>query len=413
MSTNRFLACVLMAVALLTLNLGCEEGQKESGETIKIGVLLPFQGPLAEAVKPIEMTIRLAVDDINKAGGAAGKEIELVVADTQTDPTIAGEEAKKMIADGIEFIYGAASSGATLAVMAETIPSGVVLINSMSISPAITANDNQGLVYRSFPGMDRLESHIALKIKEKGYGKMTIISSESMGPSSEAALLGGSFAALECSQSACEMTQHAYAADLDFDNYDFSPLVTTALADNPDVLAVIGYTPDSLAVLNAVAASNYAGPIIVNEAVSEADIRSFLSSDMISRIRWASYVLPTGAAVDKFCTDYDSATGKDCPATNRSFAAYDIFMILALAIEKAQTTDPAVVKDAIPAVANAPGDTLVPADYTDAITKLKNGEDVDYQGLFNLDFDDNGDVSDVEVQVYGWGTSGIEVAAIP
>ncbi len=52
-----------------------------AAETMKIGVVSPLTGPVAEAGRIQLNSLRLAVDKVNAAGGALGQQIELIVED--------------------------------------------------------------------------------------------------------------------------------------------------------------------------------------------------------------------------------------------------------------------------------------------------------------------------------------------
>ena len=54
------------------------------GATIKIGMCAPVTGPAAESGKYAVGGAKLAVEQVNKAGGVLGKQIELIVEDDQT-----------------------------------------------------------------------------------------------------------------------------------------------------------------------------------------------------------------------------------------------------------------------------------------------------------------------------------------
>ena len=56
----------------------------QAADTIKIGVVAPITGPAAETGRYQIQGAKLAVDEINKAGGVLGKPVELIVEDDQT-----------------------------------------------------------------------------------------------------------------------------------------------------------------------------------------------------------------------------------------------------------------------------------------------------------------------------------------
>ncbi|MEX2409460.1 MAG: ABC transporter substrate-binding protein, partial [Rhodovibrionaceae bacterium] len=72
---------------------------------------------------------------------------------------------------------------------------------------------------------------------------------------------------------------------------------------------------------------------------------------------------------------------------------YDATMILALAIEKAGSTDRTAIRDALREVANPPGETILPGEWAKAKELIAAGSDIDYQGAAGPhDFDEVGDV---------------------
>lgn len=72
---------------------------------------------------------------------------------------------------------------------------------------------------------------------------------------------------------------------------------------------------------------------------------------------------------------------------------YDAAMLLALAVQRAGTTEPTAVRNALFTVANPPGKTFGPAELGDAFQAIADGQDIDYTGASgNVDIDANGDV---------------------
>src|SRR5437763_13632169 len=76
----------LRAVAL-TGTLVLATGSAFAAEPIKLGVLEDQSGDFAAATIGKVHAIQLAAEEINKAGGIAGRPLELVTYDTQSDNT--------------------------------------------------------------------------------------------------------------------------------------------------------------------------------------------------------------------------------------------------------------------------------------------------------------------------------------
>ena len=73
--------------------------------------------------------------------------------------------------------------------------------------------------------------------------------------------------------------------------------------------------------------------------------------------------------------------------------SYDATFMMALAIEKAGSADRSAIAGALRAIANAPGETILPGEFAKAKSILAAGGDIRYVGASGpQDFDENGDV---------------------
>ena len=87
-------------------------------EPIVIGYLPALTGPSSSTGIGMSRGIELAVREINAAGGIDGRPIELIVRDTQSDPTKAVNGAAELTrAAKVSFVYGPVNSGESLAVV--------------------------------------------------------------------------------------------------------------------------------------------------------------------------------------------------------------------------------------------------------------------------------------------------------
>src|ERR1700740_3542444 len=66
-------------------------------ETIKIGCLAAMTGPSSAPTIGFNRGVNFAVDAINGAGGVKGRKVEIVMRDTQGDPTKAVNATQEMI----------------------------------------------------------------------------------------------------------------------------------------------------------------------------------------------------------------------------------------------------------------------------------------------------------------------------
>jgi len=85
-------------------------------ESIKIGNLAAITGPASAPTQGFNRGVAFAVDAINAAGGIKGRKIEMVMRDTQGDPTKAVNATQEMISQlKVNCIWGPFNSGEALA----------------------------------------------------------------------------------------------------------------------------------------------------------------------------------------------------------------------------------------------------------------------------------------------------------
>ncbi len=112
MSTRMMTTALVAAMLLLSTSLACAAG------TIKIGALFSVTGPPAFLGEPERNSAQMVVNEINRSGGIRGQQLQLVVYDTNGDPTKAVQMATRLIKDDhVVAIIGPSTTGETMAVI--------------------------------------------------------------------------------------------------------------------------------------------------------------------------------------------------------------------------------------------------------------------------------------------------------
>ncbi len=97
-----------------------------AAETVRLGWLPSLTGPLASAAIGFDHGVRFGVEEVNKAGGIAGRQIELVSRDTGSDPTKAVNFAQQLLfSENVQFMAGPVNSGESLATVPIIARAGV------------------------------------------------------------------------------------------------------------------------------------------------------------------------------------------------------------------------------------------------------------------------------------------------
>ncbi len=87
-------------------------------EPVKIGVLVGLSGPEGHIGEPSKAVAMMAAAEINAKGGILGRPIELIFADTQSNPGKAALEAKRLIeTEKVVAIAGPTGTGSAMAVL--------------------------------------------------------------------------------------------------------------------------------------------------------------------------------------------------------------------------------------------------------------------------------------------------------
>jgi len=89
-------------------------------QAIKVAGLVELSGTGTTSGTNFNDGVKLAVKEINAAGGILGRQIEYTAADTQTNPGVAKALAQKAVDDGAYVVMGPVFSGSIVVSMAET-----------------------------------------------------------------------------------------------------------------------------------------------------------------------------------------------------------------------------------------------------------------------------------------------------
>ncbi|PSF38888.1 urea ABC transporter substrate-binding protein [Aphanothece hegewaldii CCALA 016] len=89
-----------------------------SGDTVKVGILHSLSGTMAISETSVVDAELLAIDEINKAGGVLGKQIEFIKEDGASDwPTFAEKATKLIDQDQVATVFGCWTSASRKAVL--------------------------------------------------------------------------------------------------------------------------------------------------------------------------------------------------------------------------------------------------------------------------------------------------------
>lgn len=115
------------------------EGNKQSGDTIKVGLVASLNGDLKPWGADCELGAKMAIDEFNAAGGVNGKKVELMIEDSASKPEQGKTAAEKLISDGALALIGEVASGITAQMGQSAFEKGIPLVAVGATKTDLTA----------------------------------------------------------------------------------------------------------------------------------------------------------------------------------------------------------------------------------------------------------------------------------
>jgi branched-chain amino acid transport system substrate-binding protein len=366
-------------------------------QAIRVGQLTTLSGALARNGESWLATAKMAVAEINAAGGVLGRPFELVVADTETDPDAAVAGARTLVAEGVVAIVGPQISSSTLRVAQEiTIPANIPIISPSATSAEITGLEDRELVWRTAASdllKGRIVAEYAYDADYRRAGIMFVDNSFGRGLMEE---FVATFEAL-----GGEVVNRVNYPELDGDaieTYDYRPHAVAAMADEPDLVYLIAFGNDGVKVMinaESIVSETYR-PKFITEMAPTTDLLPLVA--IYEGLQGLEQRSPTTANRALFAANYTDRFG-DVPGQYAD-GVYDAIYLLALAMQEGGQADAATIRDHMREVSRS-GAAVNVDDFTRASSLIDENIDIDYEGASgSIDFDENGDVTSGTFRVW-------------
>jgi branched-chain amino acid transport system substrate-binding protein len=356
---SRMTIWLLVAVAV-TLMLGVAPAPTLAQEKIiKIGTIFPLTGPVALAGQRCKAAVETAVEIINnkhpnikvplaaQAGVLGGYKFVLVHADSQGKPDVGKAEAERLInQEGVWALIGAYNSSVSMPASMVAERAKKIFMCGASSSAALTQRPEMKYFFRT-ASTDEVESHEFVEVLKWLNKTQKNANVKTLGLIYENSVFGKH--AAEEAKKAAAAGGFTVVADVPFTpgatNLDSE--VQTVKSKNPDALfgAVLGadyaLMVKTMKKMNWVPkvslnyCSGYQDPVIAKQLGPDADY--FMGSTGYSP-EFAG-MMPAVAEVEKI---FKTKTG-GVPFDSDSIQETIAMLVLAQAIEKAQSLDPEVV----------------------------------------------------------------------
>jgi len=308
---------------------------------IYIGILAPITGTQAVMSEDLITGSRLAQEEINAAGGVLGRRLELIIEDTETRPAPGMDAARKLVGvDRVPVISGGFSSGVALPIAKYLQEGGIVGVFQPPTSPLFrevgsyifltnVLDNYKGKVIAEFAAEDSGKKKFGLMFPNNAFGimlmKETIKNLERL----EAEIV---------SEVVYELNKVDYKAELQ-----------RLFAKDPEVVIGTWYAKEGLVtvkqayemgLLNVDKVPWYCPEITSSFAAAMKDI-----PEVLEGIKGLNPLAPGSLFMEKF----KKKMGRE-PITAYAAMNYDALIMIAMAINFANSVDPTAIRDALPKI---------------------------------------------------------------
>lgn len=228
-------------------------GAMAAAQTVHIVGIVELSGPGATAGVNFDNGVKLAVKEINAAGGILGKKIQYTALDSQTQPGVAKGLAAKAVDQDVPLVIGPVFSGSILVSMNETRRAEVPNIIGGEAA-AITQQGNPYVFRASFTqaaAMPKVARYLSESLKVKTLAVIYVNNDFGKGGRD---MIG----------KAVDAKGIKVAADISTDQgqVDFSSAVLKAKQSNADALFVYSNEEESARLLKELRKQGYDKPIV-------------------------------------------------------------------------------------------------------------------------------------------------------
>jgi branched-chain amino acid transport system substrate-binding protein len=212
---------------------------------IKIGMAMPQTGPLGAGGQSALLALRMWVEDVNAKGGLLGRKVELLAFDDQTNPALTpGIYTKLLDLDKVDLLIAPYGTVPTAPIMPLVKQRGLLLMGNFSFG--VNNVVKHDMWFNNAPWNNA-----------SSWSDGFIEAGQKLGSKSIAFLAADNDFAQNLANGARELAKKAGLQTVYNQNYppattDFSSLIRGIRAAKPDIVFVMSYPNDSVAIVRAV-----------------------------------------------------------------------------------------------------------------------------------------------------------------
>ncbi|RIJ63686.1 ABC transporter substrate-binding protein [Rummeliibacillus sp. POC4] len=319
---------------------------KKSSDEIKIGLNLELSGAVASYGSGISKGAKLAIDEINKAGGIDGKKIVPVEIDNKSDAAEATSAAIKLATqEKVVAQVGSATSGNTVAAVQIANKYKMPVIGPSATSETVTVSEKGDLNEFAFrtcfidPFQGQIAANFALDtIKAKNVAIFADSASD------YAKGLAKSFKETVEKNGGKVVAEESYVAK----DTDFKSTLTRLKSKKPDFIYIPGYYEEVGLIIKQARAAGIDVPLMGGDGWDSPKMVELAGNDALNKTYFTNHYSAEDPdeKIQKFVEAFKAANSDQAPDAFNALG-YDTVYWLKDAIERAGSTDGEKIKDAL------------------------------------------------------------------
>ena len=328
---------------LITL---CGTASFSFAQTVRIGLSGPFTGGSSPMGESMRNGVKLAVDEINSAGGIQGVPIELIERDDTANEKVGAKIAEELTRSRVVATIGIVNTGVGLASIDHYQRSRIPLVVAVSTGPMLTRKfappaAAANYIFRVSPTLDLEARVLAADLKKKSLTRVALLADNTA--------YGESGATAFAEQARLAGLDLVSQFRFKIGESDMSSLIKNARAAGAQAIVGWGIGPELAAIAKAMRAAGWRAPLMGSWTLSMRNFIDLAGAAGDGALMPQTFIQDAGStAKNSFLLAYRRMFRTELiPSPMSAAQGYDGMHLLAHAIRQARSLDGDAIRMAL------------------------------------------------------------------
>ena len=315
-------------------------------QTVRIGLSGPFTGGSSPMGESMRNGVRLAVDEINSAGGIQGVPIELIERDDTANEKVGAKIAEELTRSRVVATIGIVNTGVGLASIDHYQRSRIPLVVAVSTGPMLTRKfappaAAANYIFRVSPTLDLEARVLAADLKKKSLTRVALLADNTA--------YGESGATAFAEQARLAGLDLVSQFRFKIGESDMSSLIKNARAAGAQAIVGWGIGPELAAIAKAMRAAGWRAPLMGSWTLSMRNFIDLAGAAGDGALMPQTFIQDAGStAKNSFLLAYRRMFRTELiPSPMSAAQGYDGMHLLAHAIRQARSLDGDAIRMAL------------------------------------------------------------------